>query len=87
MGNKAKAKFKFNSGNGALLCSTCSAIIKVGYEFTEDEWKALRGEIHMDPQYCDKCEEKFIYNDSKTAPRKSDKKHRRGKESGTSLDY
>jgi hypothetical protein len=63
MGHKAKAKFKFNSGMGALLCSRCSTIIKTGSYFTEDEWKAMKGEIKLPAQYCDACEEKLIYKD------------------------
>lgn len=63
MGHKSKAKFKFNSGMSALLCSRCSRIIKVGCDFTEDEWKALRGEIKMAAQFCDICEETIIYKD------------------------
>jgi len=55
MKNKKEAIFKFNGGNGALLCSKCRVIIKVGYEFTDDEWKAMRGEIYLEPQYCNKC--------------------------------
>lgn len=56
---KGKASFKFNNGNGALICSKCGVIIKEGRHFTEEEWKALRGEIKLPPQYCDKCEEKM----------------------------
>ena len=52
-----KAIFKFNSGNGALLCSSCHVIIKVGSQFTEDEWKAMRGEIELDHQFCDECKQ------------------------------
>ena len=37
----SKAKFKFNNGVGALICSKCSGIIKDGTQFTEDEWKAM----------------------------------------------
>ena len=55
MKDKEKAIFKFNNGRGALLCSNCSVIIKVGRDFTEEEGKAIRGEIKMDPQYCEKC--------------------------------
>ena len=54
----SKAKFKYNSGNLALLCSKCSIIIKEGYQFTEDEKKAMRGEKHLPAQYCDKCKSK-----------------------------
>lgn len=56
--SKGKAKFRFNSGLGALLCSHCSTIIKEGKYFTDEEWKACRGEIKIAPQYCDACEEK-----------------------------
>lgn len=52
---KPKAIYKFNGGNGALLCSKCSVIIKTGVNFTEDDWKASKGEKYMPPQYCDKC--------------------------------
>jgi hypothetical protein len=60
---KGKAKFKFNSGLGALLCSRCGEIIKEGHNFTDEEWQACRGEIKIKPQLCDKCEEKLIYKD------------------------
>ena len=55
--SKGKAKFKLNGGNPVLLCSHCSCIIKYSKYFTEDEWKACRGEIKIPPQYCDECEE------------------------------
>jgi hypothetical protein len=54
----SKAIFKFNGGLGALLCSKCSVIIKTGCDFSELEKKALKGEIKLKPQYCDKCSEK-----------------------------
>jgi len=54
-----KAVFKFNSGYGALLCSKCHVIIKTGQKMTEKEWKALRGEIDLPPQYCEKCKSKL----------------------------
>jgi len=60
---KSHAKFKFNSGIGALVCSKCSRIIKEGIYFTDDEWRALRGEIKLPGQLCDICEEKLIYKD------------------------
>ena len=53
--NMKKAIFKFNGGNGALLCSKCKVIIKTGKDFTEQEIKAIRGEIKLDSQYCNKC--------------------------------
>jgi hypothetical protein len=52
--HKPDATFKYNNGDGALLCEECRTIIKVGNQFTEDEWKALRREIHLAPQYCNK---------------------------------
>lgn len=51
---KSKAIFKFNNGNGALLCSKCRTIIKVGWQYTEEESKASSGELTLPPQYCDK---------------------------------
>lgn len=56
---KSRARFKFNSGMGALLCSACSGIIKVGYEYTEDEKLAEKGLKYLPPQYCDKCSKKL----------------------------
>ncbi len=51
-----KAIVKFNGGKGALLCSKCSAIVKVGSEFNEEESKYIKGEIdYLPPQYCNKC--------------------------------
>lgn len=55
MGLMEKAVFKFNGGVGALLCSNCSVIIRTGYEFSENEHKAMKGEITLNPQYCDNC--------------------------------
>lgn len=50
--NIPSANFKFNSGRGALVCSECGRILKVGYEFSKIEWKAYKGEIYLKPQYC-----------------------------------
>ena len=54
---KNKCVFKYNSGNLSLNCSKCSKIIKVGYEFTEEELKACQGKsgFHIPPQYCEQC--------------------------------
>jgi len=52
-----KAIFKFNNGNGALLCSKCRVIIKTGRDFTEEEIKAIKGKLDMPPQYCKQCNE------------------------------
>ena len=54
-----KLKFKFNGGNPVILCSKCSTIIKYSKYFTKDEWKASKGEIKLEPQFCDECEEKM----------------------------
>jgi hypothetical protein len=52
---KSKAIFKYNSGNGALLCSKCRTIIKIGIDFTEEELKACMLNEYLKPQYCEKC--------------------------------
>lgn len=51
-------KVKYNSGMGAILCSGCNIILKVGSDFTPYEWKAFRGEITLPAQYCNKCKHK-----------------------------
>ena len=61
---KNKAKFKFNNGNLAIICSRCAKIIKVGYEFTELEMMACRGIYYLPPQYCNECKNGF--NETKT---------------------
>ena len=50
-----KAVFKFNGGAGALLCSKCKIVIKTGKDFTEIEWKAVRGEANIEAQFCNEC--------------------------------
>ncbi len=50
-----KAIFKFNDGNGALLCSACRAIIKTSKDYTDIERGASNGYYHMDERYCYKC--------------------------------
>ena len=57
-----KAIFKFNSSLGAILCSSCRKIIKIGKDFTDEEWKAFRGELDYPAQYCDQC----VIKDTKT---------------------
>lgn len=54
-----KAIFKFNNGISALLCSDCRTIIKTGDQFNSKEWRALRGENHMPPRYCNECKKSF----------------------------
>lgn len=50
-------KFKFNSGNMALVCSSCGKILKTGSEFTEQEWKCLNGEVDLGDKYCSDCKD------------------------------
>ncbi len=54
---KDKAKFRYNNGRLALICSKCSIIIKTGKDFTKDEKKACFDEVHLKPQYREKCKE------------------------------
>jgi len=56
---KPKAKFKFNNGNGALLCSKCSVIIKTGRDYTKEEKEAAYGDGYLEPQYCNKCKDEL----------------------------
>lgn len=51
----SKAKFTLNNSKGALHCSNCLTIIKEGDQFTDEEWKAMRGDIELPRQYCDHC--------------------------------
>ena len=52
-----KAIFKFNNGQGALLCSKCSVIIKYGKDFTAEEKSAMQGKTKLKEQYCNKCKD------------------------------
>ena len=52
MKEKRTATFKLNGGAGALLCSYCSKIIKIGKDFTEEEREAAYGDGYLEPQYC-----------------------------------
>lgn len=54
-----KAIMKFNGGIGAILCSRCKVIIKTGKDFTQEEWKAMRGELKLESQFCDDCKAKM----------------------------
>jgi len=61
--NNLMAIFKFNGGNGALLCSNCSVIIKTGKDFSEKEKEAAYGEGSLEPQYCSSdCKKEFLKN-------------------------
>jgi hypothetical protein len=59
-----KARVKWNSGHLAILCSGCSKIIKVGFEFTDEEANFARGNGHLDPQYCEDCSLKVAKQDN-----------------------
>lgn len=52
-----KAIMKFNGGLGAILCSNCRKIIKTAKDFSQEELKAIRGELdyNLPPKYCDEC--------------------------------
>lgn len=54
---KERLIVKYNSSLGAILCSGCRKIVKIGKQFTDEEWKYFRGELDYDlpPRYCDKC--------------------------------
>jgi hypothetical protein len=56
--SERKAVFKFNGGLLALLCSECSAIIRTGKDFTEEELSAVKNDIDLPARYCDKCKVK-----------------------------
>ena len=43
-----KLEFRFNNGNGAILCSSCYTIIVQGSRI---DWKALQAG-GLGPQYC-----------------------------------
>lgn len=53
----SKAIIKYNNGNGAVLCSRCSVIIRAGSELTEEDRKFMRGELKLEAQYCVKCQD------------------------------
>lgn len=55
LNKKNKAIIKFNNGNGAVLCSKCSIIIREGSTMTEDDWRHVKHEIVLPAQYCEKC--------------------------------
>lgn len=57
------AILKFNNGEGAILCSKCKVIIKVGSEMNDEEKQAMRGEIKIPAQYCTECQANYGYVD------------------------
>jgi len=56
-----KAKFKVVHNKPQLICSKCSELVKYSKDFSEEDWKAFKGEILLKPQFCDKCEEILKY--------------------------
>jgi hypothetical protein len=50
-----KAIFKFNGGQGALLCSKCRGIIKTGATMSQFEKDAMLGKHEMVAQECIVC--------------------------------
>jgi len=56
-----KAIFKFNGGQGALLCSKCRTVIKVGSEMSQFEKDAMMGKQEMLPKFCAKCRGGHFY--------------------------
>jgi hypothetical protein len=56
-----KAIVKYNNGQGALLCSRCRKIIKIGKDYNEEEIKYSKGEIdYLAPLYCENCKKKWM---------------------------
>jgi hypothetical protein len=54
--HKNRLIVKYNSGNGAILCSGCAKILKVGHEYTDEERQYALGKLHyLPPQFCDEC--------------------------------
>jgi hypothetical protein len=63
-----KAIIKFNGGNLALLCNTCSTIIKTGVDFTPDEREFALRDKHLPPQYCETCKTKKMEQQPTKSP-------------------
>jgi hypothetical protein len=55
MKQKKTAIFKFNNGDGALLCSKCKVIIKTLKEMDDVEKLAFHGDFILSAQYCTNC--------------------------------
>lgn len=54
--HKDRLIIKFNSGNGAILCSGCAKILKTGNEYTNEERNYALGKLrYLPPQFCDEC--------------------------------
>jgi hypothetical protein len=50
---RQSAIIKYNGGQGAILCSTCRKIVKIGIEFTPEEVEAFRGNKELPPYFCE----------------------------------
>ena len=50
-----KAIYKFNNGNGALLCNNCRTIIKTGAEFSVNDELNMKSGLPAPPQLCKNC--------------------------------
>ena len=57
MSNNVSAILKYNNGRCAVLCSKCIVIIRQGSTLTDEDRKAIMGEIKLPSQYCDGCKE------------------------------
>jgi hypothetical protein len=62
-----RAIFKYNGGLGALLCSSCRVIMKIGSSFTDEEIMAIKGKLDMPPQYCKQCKPNIMTTQEKAA--------------------
>jgi hypothetical protein len=59
MRSKDKLIIKYNGSRGAILCSDCSKILKVGWQFTDEETKFFTSKLdYLPPQYCEHCKNK-----------------------------
>ena len=57
-------KFKFNGGNGAILCDKCGVILKQGKDIPEYVWEAVKnGTVGKLPGMCckDNCKKSLKY--------------------------
>jgi cytochrome c553 len=54
------AVFSFDSGKATLLCTKCHAVLKKRKELTKQERLAAQGEVYLESQYCNRCEEELV---------------------------
>jgi hypothetical protein len=55
-----KAILKLNGGLGAVLCSSCSVIIRSGNTLTDEDRLAIKRKIKLYAQYCKPCIIKLV---------------------------